>query len=213
MTDVLLVDDHPVVRDGYRRLLERRGGWRVVAEADDAAAAYRAYKDHRPDVVIMDLSMPGPGGLEAVRHILQWDRRARILVLTMHASAAIAAKAFEAGALGYATKGSAAAEIVRVVEQVVAGRRAVSADMSEALALASFDVERSALRGLAPREVEILRLLADGGTAAEIADALCLSVKTIHNYHSALKGKLGARTDADLFRLALREGLIAGGTL
>ena len=152
--------------------------------------------------------MPGPGGLEAVRHILQWDRRARILVLTMHASAAVATKAFEAGALGYATKGSGAAEIVRLVEQVMLGRRAVSADMADAIALAALEPGRSALEGLAPREVEILRLLADGGTATQIADAMCLSVKTVHNYHSALKGKLGARTDADLFRLALREGLI-----
>ena len=204
----MLVDDHPVVRDGYRRLLERRTGWRVIAEADDAAGAYRAFKEHRPDVVVMDLSMPGAGGLEAVRHILQWERCARILVLTMHASAAIAAKAFEAGALGYATKGSEAPEIVRLVEQVLLGRRAVSADMADAIALAAVEPGLSALEGLAPREVEILRLLADGGTAAEIADSMCLSVKTVHNYHSLLKGKLGARTDADLFRLAMREGLI-----
>ena len=95
------------------------------------------------------------------------------------------------------------------MEQVLDGRRAVSADMSEAIALASLEPARSALQALAPREIEILRLLAESGTAAGIADAMCLSIKTAHNYHSTLKGKLGAKTDAELFRLALREGLIA----
>src|SRR3954451_17035474 len=85
---ILLVDDHPVVREGYRRLLERQDGFRVSAEAEDATAAYRAYQAERPDVVVMDLTLPGPGGLEAIRHIRQWDRTARLLVFTMHASAA-----------------------------------------------------------------------------------------------------------------------------
>src|SRR5579883_1161819 len=103
-TAILLVDDHPVVREGYRRLLERQPGYRVVAEADSAASAYRAYRSTSPDAVIMDLSLPGAGGLDAIHHIKQWDKRARILVFTMHSGAAFALKAFEAGASGYITK-------------------------------------------------------------------------------------------------------------
>ena len=106
---ILLVDDHPIVREGYRSLLERQPGCRVVAEADNAASAYQAYRNVSPDLVIMDLSLPGAGGLEAVRHIRQWDKAARILVFTMHSGAAFALKAFEAGASGYVTKSSSAA--------------------------------------------------------------------------------------------------------
>ena len=123
---ILLVDDHPVVREGYRRLLERQVGFRVSAEAEDAAAAYRAYQAERPDVVVMDLSLPGPGGLEAIRHIRQWDRTARLLVFTMHASAAFALKAFEAGACGYITKSSAPHELVRAIATVARGGRALA---------------------------------------------------------------------------------------
>jgi DNA-binding NarL/FixJ family response regulator len=103
-TTILLVDDHPVVRERYRRLLERQEGYKVVAEADDAASAYQLYRQASPDIVIMDISLPGAGGLEAMRHIRQWDRRARILVFTMHGGAAFALKAFEAGAAGTSRK-------------------------------------------------------------------------------------------------------------
>src|SRR4051812_11983445 len=102
---ILLVDDHPVVREGYRRLLERTPGYRVVAEASDAASAYQAYQKSKPDVVVMDLSLPGIGGIEALRHIRQWDRDARVLIFTMHSGAQFALKAFEAGGGGSVTQG------------------------------------------------------------------------------------------------------------
>ncbi len=206
MTTILLVDDHPVVRDGYRRLFERRPGWHVVGEAGDAAAAYKAYRDTRPDVVVMDLSLPGPGGLEAVRHIRQWDRRARVLVLTMHANPAFATKAFEAGATGYATKSGDPADLVLHLERVSRGEQTIAAEVAGPLALAA--CEGSPLGPLSPRETEILRLVASGWTTAEIADAMSLSPKTIHNYHYEVKAKLGARTDAELVHLAMRAGLV-----
>ena len=208
MSTILLVDDHPVVRDGYKRLLERRPGWRVVAEADTAAKAYRAYRETSPDIVLMDLSMPGPGGLEALRHIRQWDRAARILVLSMHANAAFASKAFEAGAMGYATKSSEASELVELVARVLGGAHAISSDMARTLAAERIAGGRPALDDLGPRETEILRLVASGMTAAEIADALALSQKTIQNYHYAIKAKVGARTDASLVWLAIEAGLV-----
>jgi DNA-binding NarL/FixJ family response regulator len=100
MTTILLVDDHPIVREGYRRLLERQPDYKIVAEAANAAEAYQAYRKVSPDIVIMDLSLPGASGVEAVRHIRQWDKSARILIFTMHSGAAFALKAFEAGAAG-----------------------------------------------------------------------------------------------------------------
>ena len=210
MTSILIVDDHPVVRDGYKRLFERQSGWTVVAEAEDAAGAYRAFRQTTPDVVVMDLSMPGPGGLEAVRHIRQWDRRARILVLTMHGNVTFARKAFEAGALGYATKSSDAAELVSLLGKVVRGERAVSADVAADLASERIAPGGTALDGLGPRETEILRLVASGWTTAEIAEAMNISPKTVQNYHYGVKAKLGLRTDAEMVRLAMRSGLVEG---
>lgn len=209
---ILLVDDHPVVREGYRRLLERQPHFKVCAEADDAASAYRAYKASQPDVVVMDLSLPGVGGLEAVRHIRQWDRNARILVFTMHHAAAFALKAFEAGAGGYVTKSSAPAELVRAVMTVAKGGRALSEDVARQIADERLSSPRALVDDLGPRETEILRLVASGMTSEAIADQLSLSVKTVQNYHYQIKAKIGAKTDAHLVWLAMGAGLVSAET-
>jgi len=210
MSDItlLLVDDHPVVREGYRRLLERTPGYRVVAEADDAMSAYQAYQRTLPNVVVMDLSLPGVGGLEAVRHIRQWDHNARILVFTMHDGAGFALKAFEAGAAGYVTKSSAAAELIHSVAIVAKGGRALSNDVAQEIAVERLANPVSPLDDLGPRETEILRLLASGWTAEEIAEGLHLSLKTVRNYHYQIKSKVGARNDAHLVWLAFGAGII-----
>lgn len=205
---ILLVDDHPVVREGYRRLLERTPGYRVVAEAHDAASAYQAYQRTRPDVVVMDLSLPGIGGIEALRHIRQWDRRARILVFTMHSGAGFVLKAFEAGATGYVTKGSDAAELIQSVAVVAKGGRALSNDVAREIAVERLADTRSPLDDLGPRETEILRLVASGWSAEEISGSLHLSLKTVRNYHYQIKAKVGARTDAHLVWLAIDAGLV-----
>jgi two-component system invasion response regulator UvrY len=207
---ILLVDDHPIVREGYRRLLERQPGYKIVAEADSAASAYQAYRNASPDVVIMDLSLPGAGGLEAVRHIRQWDKRARILVFTMHSGAAFALKAFEAGASGYVTKSSDAAELIRAISIVAKGGRALSDDIAREIAAERLGEGRSPTEELGPRETEILRLVASGRTTEEIAEFLNLSPKTIQNYHYQIKSKIGARTDAHLVWLAIGAGLVDG---
>jgi two-component system, NarL family, invasion response regulator UvrY len=208
---ILLVDDHPIVREGYRRLLERLVGFRIVGEAGEAAAAYDVFRRTEPDVVVMDISMPGASGLEAMRHIRQWDPRARILVSSMHCTAALALKAFEAGASGYVVKSADPGEFAEAIRVVARGGRALSADISRAIAGEAIAGRRSILEGLSPREVEILRQIALGSTSQEIAATLNVSVKTVQNYHYRIKDKIGARSDAHLVWLAVAAGLIEGG--
>ena len=205
---ILLVDDHPVVREGYRRLLERQPGFRVCAEAGDAQGAYQAYKEFKPDVVVMDIAMPGASGIEAVRHIRQWDRNARVLIFSMHLSVAVTLKAFEAGASGFVTKSSGPAELIRAVSTVASGGRALSPDVSEVIAADRLASSSQIVDDLSPREAEILRLLASGMDSEEIADLLSLSPKTVRNYHYAIKAKIGARNDAHLVWLAVGAGLV-----
>lgn len=208
-TSILLVDDHPVVREGYRRLIERQPGLVVVAEAESAATAYHQYKAHLPDLVILDLSMPGPSGIEAIRHIRQWDGAARILVFSMRTGALVARQAFAAGASGYVSKASPPRELLAAAAVVLRGERAMSADIARVIAQDEVAGARTALDELSPRELEILSLTAGGMTAQAVAEALCLSLKTIHNNLSAVRATLGARTDAHLVWIAIGAGLVS----
>jgi two-component system, NarL family, invasion response regulator UvrY len=204
---ILLVDDHPVVRQGYRRVLEHQEDFRVVAEADNAANAYRAFKSHAPDVVVMDISMPGASGLEAIRNIRARASDARILVFSMHSEAAQVKAAFGAGASGFVTKGSEPAELIEAIRIVARGEHAMSDDVARVLAMESLAPAKSALDQLGEREIEILRQLASGSTKEQIAANLNLSTKTVQNYHYLIKAKTGTRTDAQLVRLAVECGL------
>ncbi|MGQ0673161.1 MAG: response regulator [Hyphomicrobium sp.] len=206
---VMLVDDHAVVREGYRRLLEKQNGIEVIAEAADAASAYRAYKQKKPDVVVMDVSMPGRGGIDAIRHIRQWDSEARVLIFTMHLSAAYALQAFRAGAKGYITKSSAPELLVSAVRDVASGRIAICPEISEALALSRVQEDVNTVEALSPREFEILRMLLDAKSTEEIAGAFNLSPKTVSNYHYTIKSKLGVSSDIELVHYGLRSGLVA----
>ena len=206
---ILLVDDHPVVRQGYRRVLENQSDFRVVAEADNAASAYLTFKQHSPDVVVLDISMPGASGLEAIRNIRSRDSRARILVFSMHTEAVLVKAAFDAGASGYVTKSNEPAALVRAIHSVARGERAMSDDIAHILAAESLAPSRSALDHLGEREVEILRQFAAGSTKEQIASNLNLSVKTVQNYHYLIKAKTGMRTDAQLVHLAAECGLTA----
>lgn len=205
---VMLVDDHAVVREGYRRLIEKHGGLRVVAEAADGMAAYRDYKALNPDVVVLDLSMPGKGGIEVIRHLRAWDPAARILVFTMHRNAAYVMQAFQAGARGYVTKSSPPALLVEAIREVFAGRRIISPDVSQELALTRIDDEADSLESLSAREFDIFRMIAEARSTAEIAATLNLSAKTVSNYHSMIKAKLGVGSDVELAHLALRMKVV-----
>ncbi len=178
---IMLVDDHAVVREGYRSLLQKQPRLKVVAEASDGAEAYRLYKAARPDLVIMDLTMPGFGGVEAIRRIRQWDPAARMLVFTMHQKAAYAVQAIRAGAKGYVTKSSPPEALVRAAFDVLQGRIAFSADIDHELALSRVAETPAATDVLTPREFEVLRMLLAERSTEEIAGILHLSPKTVAN--------------------------------
>jgi len=205
---ILIVDDHAIVREGYRALLAKHEGLKVVGEACDAASAYQCYKEMRPDVVIMDISMPGRGGIDAIEHIRELDSHARVLVFTMHSGAAYALQAFRAGAKGYITKSSPPELLVRAVRDIAEGRLAICPEISEALAIDRLQEEKTGLHGLSPREFEIFRMILDAKSTDEIALALNLSRKTVSNYHYAIKSKLGVDSDIELLYLGLRQGLV-----
>ena len=208
-TRVMLADDHAIVREGYRSLLQKQERLHVVAEAGNGADAYRIYKEVKPDLVIMDLSMPGIGGVEAIRRIRQWDNAARILVFTMHQSASYAIQAIKAGARGFVTKSSPPEALLRAIAEVMAGRIALSSDIDHELAINRLAGEPSAVDTLSPREFEILRMLLAEKSVDEIAETLHISAKTAANTRYLIRAKLGVASDIELMRLALRQRIIA----
>lgn len=208
MIRVLLADDHPVVRSGYRRLLDDTGDIRVVAEAATGEEAYAAFVADPTDVVATDLSMPGGGGLELIRRVLLRAPAARLLVFSMYDSAALVRRALEAGARGFLTKAAAPEALAEAVRAVHRGERYLGAGLSPALFVRGPADEASRLADLSPREFEIFRLLAEGHSADECARTLKLSPKTISNHQTVIKEKLGVNTSAALVHLAIRQRVI-----
>ena len=208
-TRLMLVDDHAVVREGYRRLLECRPDLEIVSEANSAPQALEQYRLTTPDVIVLDLSLPDMGGVELILRLMQRDRSARILVFSMHRDPLFASQALRAGALGYVTKSSAPEELVQAVYQVMARQRVISKDIAPELALALLEQDSHPLKELSPREFEILRMLVDGYSPEEIGQRLSISPKTVQNCHYQIKSKLGTKSDFELSRLAIKLGLIA----
>lgn len=205
---VLLIDDHAVVRTGVRRLLETRGVARVVAEAESGEQGYARYVEAPCELVILDLCMAGRGGMETLRRLRQRAPALRVLVFSMHEEPVFATQALEAGALGYVSKAAPPEELIAAVVAVAAGRRFLSADIARRLALAAHEPEQTALDALSPREFEIFRLLAAGLTPHDIAARLNLSAKTVANYGSLIRARLGVTSSAELARLAIRLGVV-----
>jgi len=208
MISILLVDDHAIVREGYRALLAKQPGLQVVAEAGDGAEAYRLFKEFLPNLLITDISLPGSSGLELIARIKQRRADAKILVFSMHQNPGFAVQAMRAGALGYVTKSSPPEDLLRAIREVHAGRYTLSADIAQALALEKLGSERIALETLTVREFEILRLLVDGRSSDEIAQTLNISPKTVGNCHYLIKRKLGVTSDIELTRLAIKLNVL-----
>ena len=205
---VLLVDDHEVVRSGYRRLFDSTQDIEVIAEATSGEEAYSVYLEHQPTVVVMDLSMPGIGGLDASRRILIRDPDARILVFSVHENEVFLNRALDQGILGYISKRSASQVMVEAVRQVAAGNPFIGQEMLPFLIKRKASVDSQLTSGLSPREFEVFRLRAEGMSVNDIAELLNVSPKTIGHHNTNLKQKLGAVNDAELTRLAIRIGVI-----
>jgi two-component system, NarL family, invasion response regulator UvrY len=208
---VMLADDHAVVREGYRRLLERTRDIEVTAEAASGEEAYRTYCTALPDVSIMDINLPGVSGVEVTRRITARDPAARVLVFSMHEDVVFASRALQAGARGYVTKSSAPDVLVDAVRAVADGRTYVSHDVAQKLAVQLMPGQNVPFADLSPREFEVFRLLAEGRSIGEIARSLSLSQKTVSNYQSIVKQKLEADSSAQMVWIALRRGLVGPG--
>lgn len=207
---VLLVDDHAVVREGYRRLLETSDRIRVVGEAADAQSAYLAWQEHAPQVTVMDIALPGASGIEALRRIRARAPEAKVLMFSMYEDAVFAARALRAGARGYVTKAAAPQVLVDAVLAVADGRPYIVPAVAQELAMRNVAADTPEELGISPREFEVLRLLVDGRTLGEIARTLGLTTKTVANHQTSLRQKLGAGTAVQLLQAASRLGLVAG---
>jgi two-component system invasion response regulator UvrY len=209
MIRVLLVDDHAVVRTGFRLLLQSQPDIKVVAEAQSGEAACQMYAELTPDVVVMDLGMPGMGGLEALRRIRARNSAARVLALSAHDDPMHARRALREGALGFLSKRSAPEALIEAIASLAAGRRYLDPDLAQKLALAEIEgATRSPIEQLSEREFEVFIRLAGGATVQKIADDLKLSASTIGTHLYNIKQKLGVVNQSELTLLAIRHGLI-----
>ncbi len=207
-TTVLLVDDHELVRAGFRRLLEDGEQFEVVAEAGSGEQAVQDYVKYHPQVVVMDISMPGIGGIGAIERIIARDSAARILVLSVHEDSVFTTRALQAGALGFIPKRSAPEEMLKAVGQVSNGKTCIDPEIAQEIAVQKMTGADNLLDALSQREFEVFRLLAEGKTVNEIAEILSLSPKTVGTHHTNIKQKLNVSNSAELARLAIRSGLL-----
>lgn len=202
---VVLADDHSVVRTGYRRLLELEPDMEVVADFGDADSVCQWFAGHSADVLVLDLSMPGRGGLETLARVKTRQPGLRVLIFSMHDSTSMVGQALRAGADGYLTKSSEPDALIEAVRRVSRGEQALPPELADAL---SSDGDRALHLALSPREFEIFRLLAAGRTVEEIAARLFLSVKTVANYQTAIRQKTGLNTALDMYRHAEAHRLL-----
>ncbi|MBK6355608.1 MAG: response regulator [Betaproteobacteria bacterium] len=204
---ILLADDHAMVRLGFRCLLEGAGAT-VVGEAENGENAVRLYAELNPDVVVMDVSMPGIGGLAALERLLAWDAKARVLMLSAHNDDIVPVRALRLGARGYLCKRAAPEEFLRAVGQVASDRRYLDPELAQAVALAQLSGSSSPVDTLTEKELAVFMKLAEGRSVNDVAEDFCLSPSTVgtHLYH--IKQKLNVQNAAELTLVAVRNGLI-----
>ena len=205
---VMLVDDHAVVRTGFRLLLQAFADIDVVAEADSGEAACQMYENVAPDVVVMDIAMAGMGGLEAIKRLMAKDAKARILALSAHEDTSHPKRALQAGALGYLSKRSAPEALIDAIRAIARGQRYLDAQIAQRMAVQDIHGEKGPMDQLSPREFEVFLQLARGQSVAQISETLSLSSSTIGTHLYNVKQKLGLVNQAEMTLLAVRHGLI-----
>lgn len=205
---LLLVDDHEVVRSGLRRLLEQNEDIQVIAEANSGEQAYQAYIEFSPDVTVMDMTMPGMGGLEALRRIVARDNSARIVIFSMHDNPSFAAQSMSAGAKGYVVKSGAMDDLVLAVRNAASGTTYLCKQIAHKIALQTVSGDGDPVSLLSAREFEVFCLLAEGNTLEGIATCLNICQKTVANYQTILKQKLDVNSAVELVRIAMKHGVI-----
>ena len=204
----MLVDDHAVVRTGFRLLLQAFADIDVVAEADSGEAACQMYENVAPDVVVMDIAMAGMGGIEAIKRLMAKDAKARILALSAHEDTSHPKRALQSGALGYLSKRSAPEVLIDAIRAIAKGQHYLDAQIAQRMAVQDIHGEKSPMDALSPREFEVFLQLARGQSVAQISETLSLSSSTIGTHLYNVKQKLGLVNQAEMTLLAVRHGLI-----
>lgn len=210
MINVFLVDDHDLVRTGIKRILEEVRGIKVVGEADCGEDAVKWCRSHEPDLVLMDMDMPGIGGIEATKKILRYNPNIKIMVLTIHTEDPLPSKVMQAGAFGYLSKNAKPDEVIHAVRQVNSGQRYLAPDIAQQIALCRIDPSATdnPLHELSDRELQIMMMITKGEKVQDISERLSLSPKTVNSYRYRLFDKLGIGGDVELTHLAIRHGIL-----
>ncbi|MEK9685682.1 MAG: response regulator transcription factor [Methylophilaceae bacterium] len=206
--NVLLVDDHSVVRMGFKMLIDSEKDMQVIAEAETGEDGIIKFQEIKPDVIVMDITMPGIGGLEAIERIIAKDKNAKILVLSAHEDSVHPKRVLSAGAIGYLTKRSAAEELINAIRTVGSGKKYIESSVAQQLAITQLSGENDPTEVLSDREFEVFISLAKGKSTNEIADTMCLSPRTVGTHLYNIKQKLNANNSAEIALIAIRCGLL-----
>jgi two-component system invasion response regulator UvrY len=202
------VDDHAVVRMGFKMLIEAEEGIKVIGEAESGEIAIKLLQELKPDIIVMDITMPGIGGLEAIDRIMAKDKNTKILVLSAHEDSVHPKRVLNAGAMGYLTKRSAAEELIKAIKSIHQGKRYLEPNIAQQMAITQLSGESNPVEILSDREFEVFIALAKGKSTNEIADTLCLSPRTVGTHLYNIKQKLNANNSAEIALIAIRCGLI-----
>jgi two-component system, NarL family, invasion response regulator UvrY len=214
LINVLLVDDHELVRTGIRKILDEVKGIKVVGEAETGEEAVQFCRKEEPDVVLMDMNMPGIGGLEATKKIIRYAPDTKVIVLTVHSEDPFPTKVMQMGAAGYLTKGAGPDEMVNAIRAVNSGQRYITPDIAQQMALNQFkSLEENPFNSLSEREFQIMLLITRGEKVPDISEQLVLSTKTINSYRYRMFEKLKVSNDVELTHLAIRHGMLKTETL
>jgi len=205
---ILLVDDHAVVRMGFKMLIEAEADIKVIGEAESGEVAVKLFQELKPDIIVMDITMPGIGGLEAIDRIIAKDKSTKILVLSAHEDSVHPKRVLNAGAMGYLTKRSAAEELIKAIKSIHQGKRYLEPNIAQQMAITQLSGETNPVEILSDREFEVFMALAKGKSTNDIADTLCLSPRTVGTHLYNIKQKLNANNSAEIALIAIRCGLI-----